>query len=110
MATYKIGGYTLDFTEDYYEYGKIKALLVKEARAGVDFYKELYDGYGDVEKLLRTGEDDIARIVLVAFDSFKTIALQRGIYDFSIDKLQYNSEYKISYPLGVIILSLCNSL
>ena len=94
MAIYEIGGYTLDFTEDYYEYGKIKALLVKEAREGIASYKNLYDRYGNVENLLRTGENDISHIVLNVFNNFKSIALQRGIYDFSIDKLKYSSEYR----------------
>ena len=86
MATYEIGGYTLNFTDDYYEYGKIKTLLTKQADIALDFYNDLYDKYGNVERLLDNGEEEISRIVLVVFNGFKQIALQRGIYDFSEKK------------------------
>lgn len=101
MATYEIGGYTLNFTDDYYEYGKIKTLLTKQADIALDFYNDLYDKYGNVERLLDNGEEEISRIVLVVFNGFKQIALQRGIYDFSEKKLFNSYEYeKIIKPIS----------
>lgn len=104
MATYEIGGYTLNFTDDYYEYGKIKTLLTKQADIALDFYNDLYDKYGNVERLLDNGEEEISRIVLVVFNGFKQIALQRGIYDFSEKKLFNSYEYeKIIKPISEAI-------
>ncbi len=116
MATYEIGGYTLNFNNDYYEYGKIKALLTNERKVALENYKKIYDKYGDVENLLRNGESDIINIVIDVFNKFKTIGLQRGIYDFSERKLINGSEYrKIMNPISEAIrdiryqLSIINS-
>lgn len=116
MATYEIGGYTLNFNNDYYEYGKIKALLTNEKKVALENYKKIYDKYGDVENLLRNGESDIINIVIDVFNKFKTIGLQRGIYDFSESKLINGSEYrKIMNPISEAIrdiryqLSIINS-
>lgn len=94
MATYQVLGYSLNFSEDYYEYGRNFSFFRKESSAAINSYDVIYNDFGNIENLVRNGENKLANLVVNVFNAFKKVALQRGVYDFSEDILIKNHEYK----------------
>ena len=94
MARFMIGNQEINFSEDYAEYGAVRKRLGEIAKLVEEDFTEKYKAYGDMEKVAENIGEDGLTLIGGAFITFKGMAMNHEVYDFSIEKLLQHPGYE----------------
>ncbi len=94
MAKFMIGNQEIQFSEDYAEYGAVRKRLGEISKIMEEDFTKKYKEYGDIEKVAENIGDDGLAMIGAAFNTFKGMAMNHEVYDFSVDMLFQHPGYE----------------